>query len=926
MNTGGVFDCSLYTGVVTEEPEAIQEIDLYCLPVVVHVIYDENPETNIAGPEKLEPEQVEELINNLNEIYRDLTPNASSIDTKIEFTLAKVGPNNECTDGINYRQSPLTVTTSPGVETQNDPVTSLIMWDPTRYLNIWIVRDIDLGQPGGADGYSSFPFFQTAGREGFVVEYDLASEGIAHEAGHFMGLLHPWGCNSGCDGNCGDSNEMNEKLNDFVDDTNPAVAAFIPENIDCSAMNVTNVCFDICFAEGIESLAYPFDNYMTTAVMCSYRFTPNQIKRMFYHLNTTYLRGLWYPGYIIKDEKIVEEPIKFHKDVNIYAGGRLVLRSEVVMAEGAEIIVHQGGQLVVDGGHIRGCDISDTERGLWGGIRVLGRNQDGFDVELLGSLIEDVDGYAVNMASSSLDYFLPENGSLHAEGTIFSNVAGLAIIASAVPSINGSIINGCTQNGGSWGIANWNGLNVSVTNNDFFDIDLTSVSTTGGAYEIIGNEFHSGSEDVALTHVVAGLRSIIYNNDFYGTKIGIHASGSTIDPHIINDNTFHATNERTKANRNIYMDGSAHYDIFNNEFQGTLGVVSRSNGDFVNIVRQNDFFVNNIGLNIQNDNSGYNFYENCFSSIAQDVHINGQISEQIQSGNGVPANNCFSHFGNLNSTVGDIAGKHIPFEYFEPDNGSSLDCRDAFKAGGNVIRVFDGNDIETNCDNREGSEFFEEEMELNLQTALLNNDFEFAESLVNDSNLFEDKQLLFSIKLMQGEFTKGKALLEDLQGLSEEQMDWKQISLMYANILENPERQNIDIEEINSISLQIALKSHSYSGYAQALYFLNTTAFVDNLDLSFFDNLVVEERSLTDGLVRNNKSIYFYPNPASNIIYIQNQEEFKSLVLYNTLGETVYTYNGESSINVEEFRNGIYWAKIEYSNGVEMLEKLVITK
>lgn len=50
------------------------------------------------------------------------------------------------------------------------------------------------------------------------------------------------------------------------------------------------------------------------------------------------------------------------------------------------------------------------------------------------------------------------------------------------------------------------------------------------------------------------------------------------------------------------------------------------------------------------------------------------------------------------------------------------------------------------------------------------------------------------------------------------------------------------------------------------------------------------------------------------------------VLLIGMLGEAVYTYNGESSINIEGFRDGIYWAKFENSNGEEKFEKLVITK
>ena len=230
-----------------------------------------------------------------------------------------------------------------------------------------------------------------------------------------------------------------------------------------------------------EDLPYPDRNYMVIEnfIGQANEFTPLQTKRMYYHLNTTYLRGLWYPGYIIKDEKIVDEPTKFHKDVTIHPGGRLVIESEVVMAEGTSITVLQGGKLEVIGGHIRGCDISETERGLWSGIKVFGRNQDGFDVELIEnedgirSVIEDVAGFVVDMNSSSIIF--PGNGSLNAIGTIFNNIGGLVNLASLFPASNGSNIERCIQNGGEFGVKNLFAQEVDILDSKFFDIEKECV-------------------------------------------------------------------------------------------------------------------------------------------------------------------------------------------------------------------------------------------------------------------------------------------------------------------------------------------------------------------------------------------------------------------------------------------------------------------
>ena len=120
------------------------------------------------------------------------------------------------------------------------------------------------------------------------------------------------------------------------------------------------------------ALPYPKENFMNSgSAPCHKTFTGGQAERMYYYLNTFH-RDLWFPGYIINKEMTVLKETKFHQDVNIYSGGRLIIKAEAIMAEGATIIVHQGGQLVVNGGKIRACSLSEDERSTWNGVTVKG--------------------------------------------------------------------------------------------------------------------------------------------------------------------------------------------------------------------------------------------------------------------------------------------------------------------------------------------------------------------------------------------------------------------------------------------------------------------------------------------------------------------------------------------------------------------------
>jgi hypothetical protein len=123
---------------------------------------------------------------------------------KLNFFLAKVDPNNNCTNGIVRTKSMETYLDydfgNPFTNTI-EPIRAQTAWDQAKYLNIWFVKEII---PDVA-GYASFPFISNPGREGVVMGFDKSSKTLAHEIGHYLGLFHVWGCNTDetCDDNCG---------------------------------------------------------------------------------------------------------------------------------------------------------------------------------------------------------------------------------------------------------------------------------------------------------------------------------------------------------------------------------------------------------------------------------------------------------------------------------------------------------------------------------------------------------------------------------------------------------------------------------------------------------------------------------------------------------------------------------------------------
>lgn len=207
------------------------------IPTVFHVIHQ-------GGTENISKEQIEDQIRILNEDFRRTNPDASNLrpefaavaaDCNIEFRLAKLDPQGNCTDGIVRVFSPLTENAS-----DESGVKGLSYWNSNDYFNVWVVRTIDNdGEQGTILGYAQLPAFGSAATDGVVVRADFVgdigtganngSKGrtLTHEAGHWLGLFHTF--QGGCSGFFAEP----------IDDTPPQAAA-TPSNCPQNANTCSN--------------------------------------------------------------------------------------------------------------------------------------------------------------------------------------------------------------------------------------------------------------------------------------------------------------------------------------------------------------------------------------------------------------------------------------------------------------------------------------------------------------------------------------------------------------------------------------------------------------------------------------------------------------------------------------------------------------
>lgn len=197
---------------------------LYTIPIVFHVIHN-------YGPENISDAQILDQLRIINEDYQKRNADTVNIvtafksiaaDCQIEFKLAQLDPNGNCTSGITRHVDSSTYIGDHSVK-------SIVHWDPTKYLNVYICA-----AAAGLAGHSLMP--ATADTipqwDGIVIQHSYVGDigtgapsrsvVLTHEIGHYLNLFHTWGGNNvpgfpylpvGDAGNCAYDDAVNDTPN-----------------------------------------------------------------------------------------------------------------------------------------------------------------------------------------------------------------------------------------------------------------------------------------------------------------------------------------------------------------------------------------------------------------------------------------------------------------------------------------------------------------------------------------------------------------------------------------------------------------------------------------------------------------------------------------------------------------------------------------
>src|SRR6218665_212025 len=229
----------------------------YTIPVVFHVLH-------MNGPENISDAQIQDQIDVMNRDFNKQNPDTVDVVSQfqnlignpgIEFRLATLDPNGNCTNGITRHYD---ANTNWTVNSAN----YIYTWPRSRYMNIYVVK----AMPPGVAAYAYYPGTVPAAMDAIVVQHNYVgstgtslpgnSRVITHETGHWLNLEHLWGSTNQPGVACGD---------DGVNDT-PVTKGF-------TWCNLANPV--VCTPGVVENI----QNYMDYAY-CQRMFTPGQCTRI----------------------------------------------------------------------------------------------------------------------------------------------------------------------------------------------------------------------------------------------------------------------------------------------------------------------------------------------------------------------------------------------------------------------------------------------------------------------------------------------------------------------------------------------------------------------------------------------------------------------------------------------------------------------
>ncbi|MCG8806243.1 T9SS type A sorting domain-containing protein [Tenacibaculum finnmarkense] len=287
-----------------------QRARTYTIPVVFHV-YGENQNGATVTLDKIKValEKLNLDFQGLNDDFAGVDPLFDPIKSSldIEFKLAKLDPNGNCTSGVVFYDEKSGYGNGGGYDAQ----IAADAWDNYKYMNIYLQAELYADGDTSQSGVAWYPTSSMSDANTARVVYNGAylhgntgkefASVFTHEFGHFFNLIHTF--QGGC-----------TATNDEVDDT-PA------EDKDVVGANCSPI--KNCNGEFIN-----YENYMGyngAADGCYRMFTKGQTDRMLAALQHPARKTLW------QDQNLIDTGVN-------NTGGAIALNNNTVK----ELVVNDG--------------------------------------------------------------------------------------------------------------------------------------------------------------------------------------------------------------------------------------------------------------------------------------------------------------------------------------------------------------------------------------------------------------------------------------------------------------------------------------------------------------------------------------------------------------------------------------------------------